>query len=256
MAWVSNLTRITGAILMREIHTRFGRDNVGFAWIILEPAILCCGVIAAWSVIKSDNFIDLPVIPFLITGYMPLILYRHCVMVTMRCMQANSALLYHRNVSILSMYIARMIVEVLGTMAAFLIVGMMFFFLGFVEVPYSWSTMLVGWGIYCWVVVSIAIYIGALSERTQLVEKFWPPISYVTLPLTGTFYMVYWLPPEARELLAYVPFITGVELLRGGYVGPEVPIYYNIPVAIYFCLCMTVAGLWLLKDARKFIEIE
>jgi capsular polysaccharide transport system permease protein len=27
--------RVIGALIMRELHTRFGRDNIGYAWIFV-----------------------------------------------------------------------------------------------------------------------------------------------------------------------------------------------------------------------------
>jgi capsular polysaccharide transport system permease protein len=56
--------RITGALMMREIYTRFGRDNIGFAWIIAEPAIFCLAIILLWSMIKHQGHADTPIVPF------------------------------------------------------------------------------------------------------------------------------------------------------------------------------------------------
>ena len=37
---------VIGALLMRELHTRYGRENIGYIWLILEPLTLA-SVIAA-----------------------------------------------------------------------------------------------------------------------------------------------------------------------------------------------------------------
>ena len=31
--------RVVGALLIREIYTRFGRESLGFAWIVAEPLV-------------------------------------------------------------------------------------------------------------------------------------------------------------------------------------------------------------------------
>ncbi len=241
---------------MREIHTRFGRDNIGFAWVIAEPVMFCLGVIAMWSIVKSDAHVETPIVPFLLSGYMPLLMYRHCVMRALRCMQANLELMYHRQVTIFSMYMARMTVEVVGTLAAFFITGLIFYLWGYVEVPYDVGPMLLGWFIYAWFSVAISILIGSLSERSEVVEKIWHPISYIMIPLSGTFYMVSWLPEKVHPLIVLFPQVTAVELIRGGYFGPTVPVYYNIPVAIYTSAVITVLGLYFLKDARSYVELQ
>jgi capsular polysaccharide transport system permease protein len=254
-AILSTQSRVVGALVMREIHTRFGRDNIGFAWIIAEPVMFCLGVIAMWSMIKSESHIDTPIVPFLLSGYMPLLMYRHCVMRALRCMQANLELMYHRQVTIFAMYMARMGVEILGTLAAFFITGFIFYVWGFVKVPYDMGPMILGWLIYAWFSVAVAITVGALSERSEVVEKIWQPVSYIMIPLSGTFYMVDWLPESVHHLIVLMPQVSAVEYLRGGYFGPEVRVHHNLPVAIYVNMILSVIGLYLLKDARSYVEV-
>lgn len=248
-------TRVIGALVMREIHTRFGRDNIGFAWIIAEPIMFCLGVIAMWSIAKSESHIDTPIVPFLLSGYMPLLMYRHCVSRALRCMQANLELMYHRQVTIFAMYMARMAVEMIGTLAAFFITGFIFYIWGFVEMPYDMGPIVIGWLIYAWYSMAVSILIGALSERSEVVEKIWHPISYVMIPLSGAFYMVNWLPEQVRNIIVYFPQVSAVEYLRGGYFGPTVAVYYNLTSAVYVCAVLTVVGLYFLKDARSYVEM-
>jgi capsular polysaccharide transport system permease protein len=248
--------RITGALMMREIYTRFGRDNIGFAWIIAEPAIFCLAVILLWSLIKHQGHAETPIVPFLLTGYMPLLLFRHMTGRLLRCMQANAALLYHRAITILTLYMARIGVEVLGTSAAFASCLVIFWFAGFVEVPDDPSLMLGGWLLYAWFAAATAIGVGALSERSEVAEKIWNPISYIMIPLSGTFYMVHWIPAEYRESLLWMPPINGVEMIRGGYFGPAVPTYFDPIYLVFVNLLLTAAGLLFVKDARSYVEIE
>ena len=35
--------KVIGALLMREIHTRYGRENIGHLWVIGEPMLFCTG---------------------------------------------------------------------------------------------------------------------------------------------------------------------------------------------------------------------
>jgi len=45
--------KIVGALMMREMATRFGREGLGFAWIVGEPLLFCFGVMILWSFTKS-----------------------------------------------------------------------------------------------------------------------------------------------------------------------------------------------------------
>ena len=38
--------RVLGALVMREIITRYGRHNIGFMWVFVEPMMFTAGVMA------------------------------------------------------------------------------------------------------------------------------------------------------------------------------------------------------------------
>ena len=37
------------ALILRELHTRYGRENIGFLWVVGEPILFCGGVAIAWD---------------------------------------------------------------------------------------------------------------------------------------------------------------------------------------------------------------
>jgi ABC-type polysaccharide/polyol phosphate export permease len=249
-------TRVIDALMQREIITRFGRENIGFLWLLVEPAMFCMGVVALWHIVKHSGHEETALTPFVITGYMPLLLFRHMTGQLMRCMQANGSLLYHRQITVLSLYCARISVEFLGTTASFFVVMFGFYMAGLIEAPADLSLMIAGWLLYGWVTASFAILIGSLSERSELVDKFWGPLSYLSIPFTGTFFMVYWMPQEFRDILLWSPQINAVEMIRGGYYGASVPAFYYPSFVIGVCAILTWAGLYLMSGSRKHIEVE
>ncbi|MEA2741427.1 MAG: capsular polysaccharide transport system permease protein, partial [Acetobacteraceae bacterium] len=62
------------ALIIRDLMTRFGRQHLGFVWTILEPMILCTGVMFVWSFIHDPLIHGMPVVELVFTGYMPLTL--------------------------------------------------------------------------------------------------------------------------------------------------------------------------------------
>jgi capsular polysaccharide transport system permease protein len=76
------------------------------------------------------------------------------------------------------------------------------------------------------------------------------------IPLSGTFYMVYWMPAAVRDALMWMPPINGVEMIRAGYFGPSVPTYYDPLYMLYVSIIGTAIGLYVVKDARAYVEIE
>ena len=41
--------RVITALMLRDAMMRYGRENIGFVWVILEPMLLCTGVMILWS---------------------------------------------------------------------------------------------------------------------------------------------------------------------------------------------------------------
>src|SRR5712671_6767884 len=97
-AW-SVQKRVWGALLMREIQIRWGRRNLGFAWIIAEPLIFAFPVIIMWSYIRSPLERGLPMVALVWSGYLPLLMFRHTTGHAIYCVRHNAAMLYHRAVT-------------------------------------------------------------------------------------------------------------------------------------------------------------
>ena len=114
--------RIIGALMMRELATRFGRQGLGFAWLIGEPLVFCVGVILLWTLTKPAYEHGVRIAPFIMTGYMCLLLIRNQIGLSMGALQANIGLMHHRQIAILQLFLARNVLEVMGATCAFIVV--------------------------------------------------------------------------------------------------------------------------------------
>ena len=64
---------------MREMQTRFGRENLGFFWLMGEPLFLTCAVMVLWASWHPPLAGGLSMIPFVLCGYTLITLWRHIV---------------------------------------------------------------------------------------------------------------------------------------------------------------------------------
>ena len=60
--------RIIGALLLRELLTRFGRHNIGFLWLFVEPMLFTAGVLGIWTLYHRSPT-PFPLTAFCISGY-------------------------------------------------------------------------------------------------------------------------------------------------------------------------------------------
>jgi capsular polysaccharide transport system permease protein len=67
--------RVIGALIMRETYTRYGRENLGFAWVFAEFLIFALPVMAMWHFIRGRYEHGLLMMAFVWSGYLPITLF-------------------------------------------------------------------------------------------------------------------------------------------------------------------------------------
>ena len=240
--------RVIGALFIREILTRYGRHNIGFLWLFLEPMTFTIGVTILWTVFKSTHGSDLPITAFAISGYSTALLWRNMPSRCIVAIQPNLSLLYHRYVKVIDIFISRLLVEGGGATISFISLTFLFSFMGWMDLPEDILKVALGWIMLAWFGCAFALLLGALSERTELVERIWHPFSYFMLPLSGVAYLVDALPPEFQKVVLYLPLVHGVELIREGLFGSKIVAHYDLG---YFAMINLILSLFALIFVRK-----
>lgn len=248
--------RVLFALIMRELVTRYGRHNIGVLWLIVEPMMFTLGVAALWSLAGFNHSSDIPIVAFALTGYSAVLLWRNMPSRCIGAVSPNSALLYHRRVKLIDVYLSRVLLEAIGASASFIILSLAFVSLGLMSLPEDILKVIAGWLMLAWFGASAAIFLGAISERTEIVDKIWHPMSYLLLPLSGTTFMVSHLPPDFRHLVMWIPMLHGTELVREGYFGSKMHAYYDMNYMIVVCLVLTFLGLAETRYASQHVIAE
>jgi capsular polysaccharide transport system permease protein len=173
--------RVVGALLVREIYSRFGRESLGFAWIVAEPLVFAIPVLFVWRAVRDPNEHGLSLMPFLWSGYLPLLVFRHLGGRILMFIRANVPLLYHQRVKIFDIFLARAVLEALemfSNLTALIVSFAVFYAIGAVDVPRDLPMFYLGYFYMIWWSVAAALIIGALCERTDWVQQIWIPYSY------------------------------------------------------------------------------
>jgi capsular polysaccharide transport system permease protein len=247
--------RVIHALMIRELTTRFGRENIGFLWIMVEPLLFAGLVALVWRVSKGPEDHGVSIIAFVVSGYIPITLFRHCVNRSVAVFTANSSLLYHRQVKVMDLILARFIIEVLGGMMAYAFAAIILIFFDLFPVPSDIGLFIAGWAIYSIFCLSICLVVGPLSEMSEVLEKFVPVVTYVMIPISGLPYMVSWMPPKVQYVLLCSPFVNGMEMMRKGLWGDELTAYYNIWNPIGCSVVLTLIGLVLCRRVRRTLAV-
>lgn len=249
-------TRVIGALMIRELTTRFGRENIGFLWILAEPLLFAVLVGFIWRLMKGPTEYGVDIYAFVVSGYIPLVLFRSVVSRSISSFTANGSLMYHRQIKILDIIIVRFLIELVGHMMAYLVIAIVLGALGFFPWPYDMGVFLIGWGYYALFALSVCLVIAPLSELSEALEKFMPVTLYVMIPFSGTFYIVSALSPAVAEIVLYSPPVHGMEMMRYGLFGPSINPHYDFVFPLMFCLPCMAIGLLLCRVVRKNLVVE
>jgi capsular polysaccharide transport system permease protein len=248
--------RVIGALMLREAMARFGRENIGFFWLMGEPLILTTGIIIVWSVAGLTHGHNVSVIPFALTGYSVLTLWRHIVNRSVNSFRDNAGLLYHRQIYFIDIIIARTLLSTVGTGTAFFVAYVPLYLLNFVDPIADPLLLVLAWLLLAWFSFSVGLCFAALTEISHVAEHFIQPFLYLTLPITGTFFMVDWLPKKYQDLSYYSPLIGINEMFRNGFWGNAIPTYWSVVDILAWCIPLTAVAIFLANKARSRIRSE
>jgi ABC-type polysaccharide/polyol phosphate export permease len=248
--------RVIGALLVREMLTRYGRHNLGFLWIFVEPMIFTLGVTTLWTISGMSHGSNLPIVAFAITGYSSVLLWRNMPGRTIGGLGPNMPLMYHRNVRVIDIFFARLLLEVAGATMSFVVLSLLFSFLGWMKLPEDILQVVFGWVMLAWFGAALAIFLGALSERTEAIEKLWHPASYLLFPLSGAGFLVDALPKVGQEFVLLLPMVHGVEIIREGYFGSAIHAHYSVAYMATFNSILTLLGLANVRYASKTLTLS
>jgi capsular polysaccharide transport system permease protein len=241
---------------MRELSTRYGRQNLGFLWLIAEPMVFALCVTMMWHALKPEFEHGIRIVPFIVTGYMSLILLRHMIQHGMNCVRVNSSLLYHRHITVTHLFIARLFLEFIGVSFAFLVIFSLFWMIGQMEPPKELALVYLGWVLIAWMAAGLAMIFGALAQSFEFVERVVGVVTYLMVPMSGAFYMADWVPASFRKFLLLLPLVHATEMIRAGFFGEFVTTYYSIPYAIAWAAGLTLLGLAMIRMVRDRLEID
>jgi ABC-type polysaccharide/polyol phosphate export permease len=246
---------VIGALLMREMLTRFGRHNIGFLWMFVEPMIFTLGVTIVFNFLGAHKGHGISITAFVLTGYSTILLWRNMPGRCVSALAPNFSLMFHRQVKPLDVYIARIILEAMGATISFIILCIFFHAMGLVDLPKDYLTMWAGWFLLAWYAASLALFVGALSERSEIVEKLWHPCQYLLIPLSGSFFMVESLPPALREIMLYNPTVNCAEMFRAGYFGSGHEWHYSVSYVVFINMLLMILGLIQVRYVGKTLVL-
>ena len=244
------------ALILREVMTRYGRHNIGFLWLFVEPMMFTLGVTALWSIGGFHHGSNLPITAFALTGYSAVLLWRNMPGRCVGALAPNSVLMYHRNVRVMDIFLSRILLEAAGATISFTILGIIFLLIDWVPLPEDVFKVIEGWLLTAWFGASLAILLGAWSEMSEMVEKLWHPAAYLLFPLSGAGFLVDSMPLQFQNAVLWLPMVHGTEMIRDGFFGSKIHAHYDPWYMTKVCMGLSIMALAFERKASKHFVVE
>jgi capsular polysaccharide transport system permease protein len=248
--------RVIGAVLMREMHTRFGRDNIGYLWMFLEPMLLATAISGVHLAVHAHLPFGMDIIPFYLTGYTPFLMFRQIVNRAPATIESNRTLMYHRQITIFDLLFSRALLDFIGTSLALFFLEGVTAVAGLGTLPDRPLLLFAGLGLMFWISFAFSLPLAALAEFSTSVERLVHPATYILMPLSGIFFLAESVPTTWRDILMWGPIIHITQLCRMGQYGNFNSRYCDISYVVIWCVVLTFLGLLATRAIRPHLALE
>ena len=248
--------RVIWALMIREIITRYGRHNIGFLWLFVEPMLFTLGVATLWSLSGLNHGSNLPIVAFALTGYSTILLWRNMTNRCVLAISANLALMYHRNVRVIDIFFSRIGLEAAGATMSFFFLSILFISIGWMDAPENPLELVGAWLMTAFFGASLALFLGAAAERSEVVEKLWHPAAYLLFPLSGAAFLVESTPAAFRDVVTWIPMVHCTEMIREAYFGSKITAHYSLPYLAIVSSLLLLFGLSFERRHSRDLVIE
>lgn len=247
--------KVVGALIMRELHTRYGRENIGYLWLILEPMLLCVMIALLHSRSPTHYGADMKAVPFALVSYCPFIVFRSIFTRADGALESNLPLLYHRNVTIFDVMLSRALLELASAFFAFLFLMGLAVAAGMANPPYRPLLVLCGFGLMFLLSFGLSMIVCAVTHENKAVGRLVHPVGYILLPLSAVFTVMDWLPKGYQAIFAWVPMAHIAEFTRYGQFRSASSDFFDLYYVGGWILGTTLVGLLAISAMRGKIHM-
>jgi len=205
------------ALFLRELKTRFETPGQ-YVWAVIEPLINILFFLVLFLVIGRTGAggIDFPM--FLLTGFVPWQFYNKSISQSMAAIPGNRGLFFYRQVKPIDTIIARFFLELLVFAAVYLILLLLYAFLGWAQLPDDPLKLFAAYSIFAIFVFSFSLLLSVLNFFYGRLLTFpLRALNRILFFTSGIFFPLTVIPQQYRDYLYWNPILHVLELSRNAY---------------------------------------
>jgi len=246
---------VTRALALRALQQRFGRENIGYLWVVGEPMMLASVVTMLHSLITKRNSGEVSPFTFMLTGYSIYIIFRNSFNRSESALHASQSLLYHGMITPFDIVLANWMIDVIGCVSALLILQTVGIMLGLSDVPARPLYLFGAIALFAWLSLGLSLVVAAYGYLFPLVGRLAHPFSYFALPVSGAFTTVSILPKWTHSIMAWNPMASVFEMARYGQFTSSTDKYIYLNYVIWINVGLTYWGMLEIRRVRSRIHV-
>lgn len=244
------------ALLLRETKTRFGVNQLGYVWALVEPMMWIGTFVAFYHFFGRLAPPGMSALAFLTTGIVPFSLFRDTTQRCMSAIDANKGLLFYPQVRPLDLVMARASLELATHVVVMaLLLGGLALWEGMPRID-SVLQVLAGLALASGLGTALGLVCCGLSVYSPTVERLFPTVLRLFFWLSALFHPVESLPKSARDLLLLNPVVHAIELTRDGWFPGYSARHVDASYPLLCILVLLFFGLSLERVARRHLELS
>lgn len=230
------MKRAVLALFLREIRTRFGKYQLGYAWALIEPVGLTAIMIVIFSALGHPGYAGIDFTVFLSVGVITYGLFSEISNRSIKALEANSTLFNYRPIRPIDTVLARALLElVLHAAVLFVLLGLYWLFGGKVVVG-DMPKLLLVYLLLTAFSTGIGILYMLITDLYSDAEKVLPLVTRPLFFISGIFFSLESVPRDYWPLLLWNPIFHAIEMARealsDGFRVPGVSMAYLAASAV------------------------
>ncbi len=247
--------RATGALILREMATTFGRTPGGYFWAVLEPVAAVALLTFVFTFVFNQPPLGKSFALFYASGYLPFMLYSDLAQKIGVALRFSRPLLAYPAVTWWDALLARFILNTLTHLLVFaLVVGGILAMSG-QPVSLSFLPLFAGLVLAALLGFGIGAMNAFLFEMFPLWERLWSILNRPLFILSGVLFLPEAVPSPFSDWLWFNPLVHVIGLVRAG-IYSTYPAGFSEPLypMLVTLLALVPALIFLGRHARRLIS--
>lgn len=209
--------RVIGALILREMQTKYGRENIGYLWALVEPVIFLSMFLAIYYYHGRVFYNGMNMVSFLATGIMTFLSIRKISSSIASATDANKGLLLYPQVTPIDTMLARVVLESATFIVVFSLIIGMGWLLDYAALPEDYFGVLIALFAAALLAVSLGLLQDVILTLFPVCRHIMGPFWRFLFFTSCTVYTLRDMPVAVQKIMAYNPITHVIELLRSAY---------------------------------------